>query len=261
MRVVVALGDDALLKRDQRLDVSARRHDVIALAGSLASLADRHELVITHGNGPQVGLLSAQSADDPPSGSVLGYWLLQALQNALPGRQVVAVVNQTLVSPADPAFEDPATFVGPGFTQDKAERLAAENGWTVRPDGDRWRRVVPSPWPERVIETELVGMLLRDQAVVVCAGGGGIPVIHNDAGGLVGVEAIVDRDLTASVLAEAVEADAFLILTEMPEAVQVEAAHGFIERTGGVATIGGFDQCVRLLEGTAAPTAKTELAS
>ncbi len=129
---------------------------------------------------------------------MIGYWLLQSLQNALPERQVCALLNQTLVSAADPAFTDPAKFVGPVYDRTEAERLAAERGWTVKQDGAHWRRVVPSPRPQRVVETRLIRLLLNSGAVAVCAGGGGVPVIRDEQGQLTGVEAVVDKDLTAA---------------------------------------------------------------
>jgi carbamate kinase len=151
---------------------------------------------------------------------LIGYWLLQALQNAVPGREVASLITQTLVSAADPAFADPTKFVGPVYTRPEAERLAAERGWTVKPDGNSWRRVVASPAPQRVVEIHVIRGLLSSGAIVVCAGGGGAPVVRNQRGELEGVEAVVDKDLTAALLAETLDADALLLLTDVP-AVQV----------------------------------------
>ncbi|WP_067795932.1 carbamate kinase [Actinomadura formosensis] len=295
MRVVVALGGNALVRRGEMPDAELQRGNVNRAVRSLAPLAEKHELIITHGNGPQVGVLSLESVNDPnltrpypldtigaETQGMIGYWLLQALQNALPGRQVVAMVNQTLVSAVDPAFENPTKFVGQVYDREEAEKLAAEYGWTVREDGDRWRRVVPSPRPQRVIETRLIRELVRLGTVVVCAGGGGIPVFRNDVGRLEGVEAVIDKDLTASILAESMDADALLILTDVPRVMRnfgtpeqeeithttpfelraenfpagsmgpkAEAAAGFVERTGDMAAIGLLDQCAEILEGTA----------
>lgn len=211
MRVVVALGGNALLRREERPDAAVQLANVRAAVAALAPLAHEHELVITHGNGPQVGVLALESAADRSLSSpypfdvlgaetqgMIGYWLLQSLQNALPGRQVCALLNQTLVSAADPAFADPAKFVGPVYERDEAERLAADRGWTVKQDGTHWRRVVPSPRPQRVVETRLIRLLLQSGAVAVCAGGGGVPVIRDGQGQLTGVEAVVDKDLTAA---------------------------------------------------------------
>ncbi|QXJ19983.1 carbamate kinase [Actinomadura graeca] len=309
MRVLVALGGNALVERGDTPDADLQRANVMKAVRALAPLAERHELILTHGNGPQVGVLALESVNDPDltrpypldtigaeTQGMIGYWMLQALQNALPGRQVVAMINQTLVSAVDPAFEDPAKFVGRVYPHEEAERLAARYGWAIAQDGDSWRRVVPSPRPQRVIETRLIRQLVGAGAVVVCAGGGGIPVFRNDVGQLEGVEAVIDKDLTASILAEALEADALLILTDVPQVMRnfgtprqegighttpyelrdekfpagsmgpkVEAAAGFVERTGDMAAIGTLGQCLQILEGTAGtivtPNATWPLAS
>ncbi|WUI03065.1 carbamate kinase [Spirillospora sp. NBC_00431] len=309
MRVVVALGGNALVKRGETPDAGLQRRNVDRAVRALAPLAERHELIVTHGNGPQVGVLSLESVNDPnltrpypldtigaETQGMIGYWMLQALQNALPGRQVMAMINQTLVSAVDPAFENPTKFVGQVYDREEADKLAAEYGWTVRQDGESWRRVVPSPRPQRVIETRLIRELVRLGTVVVCAGGGGVPVFRNDVGRLEGVEAVIDKDLTASVLAESMDADALLILTDVPRVMRnygrhdqeeivhttphelraedfpagsmgpkVEAAASFVERTGDMAAIGLLDQCVEILEGTAGtivtPNATWPLAS
>jgi carbamate kinase len=293
MRVVAALGGNALLERGQKPDAELQRANVMTAARSLAPLAEKHELIITYGNGPQVGVLAMQSVNDQSltrpypldtlgamTQGMIGYWMLQALQNALPGRQVVSLVNQTLVSAVDPAFEDPTKFVGEIYGEADARTLAEANGWTVKPDGEYWRRVVPSPRPQRVVEIRLIRMLLRNEAVVVCAGGGGIPVIRGVGGQLEGVEAVIDKDLTGAMLAESLEADVYLILTDVPQLMRhfgtpqaqaihgttphelraesfpagsmgpkVEAACGFVERTGDMAAIGRLDECEQILEG------------
>jgi carbamate kinase len=295
MRVVVALGGNALVKRGDLADAGPQRANVDRAVRALAPLAERHELIITHGNGPQVGVLALESVNDPnltrpypldtigaETQGMIGYWMLQALQNALPGRQVMAMINQTLVSAVDPAFENPTKFVGQVYDREDAEKLAGEYGWTIRRDGEHWRRVVPSPRPQRVIETRLIRELVRLGTVVVCAGGGGIPVFRNDVGRLEGVEAVIDKDRTAAVLAESMDADALLILTDVPRVMRnfgtpeqeeivhttphglraedfpagsmgpkVQAAVSFVERTGDMAAIGLLDQCVEILAGTA----------
>ncbi|MFJ3979674.1 carbamate kinase [Streptomyces sp. NPDC090021] len=295
MRVVVALGGNALLRREERPDAAVQLANIRGAVSALAPLAHEHELVITHGNGPQVGVLALQSAADRSLSSpypfdvlgaetqgMIGYWLLQSLQNALPERQVCALLNQTLVSAADPAFTDPAKFVGPVYDRTKAERLAAERGWTVKQDGAHWRRVVPSPRPQRVVETRLIRLLLNSGAVAVCAGGGGVPVIRDEQGQLTGVEAVVDKDLTAALLAEALDADALLLLTDVahvslgygtpgaepigratPAALRaqqfpagsmgpkVDAVCRFVELTGGMAAIGALEDARAILDGDA----------
>jgi carbamate kinase len=295
VRVVVALGGNALLKRGESPDASVQEANVAVAVRALAPLAHDHELVITHGNGPQVGVLAIQSASDPnlttpypfdvlgaQTQGMIGYWLLQALQNELPGHQIAAIINQTLVSAADPAFENPTKFIGEIYEEDRAHALAIERRWTVKQDGNHWRRVVASPEPRRVVETRLIRTLLASGTIVVCAGGGGVPVIRNSNGRLEGVEAVVDKDFTALVLAESLDADALVILTDVtnvfrdfgaatqeaigcttPSALRsivfpagsmgpkVEAACRFVEMTGCLAGIGRLEDAAAILAGTA----------
>ena len=295
MRIVAALGGNALLRRGQKPDAEVQERNVAAAVAALAPLATQHELVVTHGNGPQVGVLALQSASDPnlttpypfdvlgaQTQGMIGYWLLQAMQNALPGRQVAAIINQTLVEADDPAFTNPTKFVGEVYAEEQAKELARTRGWTVKQDGGYWRRVVGSPTPQRVVETRLIRLLLTSGAVVVCAGGGGVPVIRNEQGALDGVEAVVDKDLTTSVLAEALDADVLLVLTDVaavqhgfgtaestpilratPAAMRreefptgsmgpkVSAVCRFVELTGGVAAIGRLEDASDILRGLA----------
>ena len=297
VRILAALGGNALLERGQPPDAATQVANVARAVRALAPLALEHELVVTHGNGPQVGLLAVESAADPhlsapypldvlgaQTQGMIGYWLLQALQNALPGRQVASIIDQTLVLAHDPAFDRPTKFVGEVYTREEAQRLAAERGWTVCQDGNggAWRRVVGSPQPQRVVETRLIRLLLESGAVVVCAGGGGVPVIRDEQGKLRGVEAVVDKDLTAAVLAEALEADVLLILTDVPHVERgfgapgatpitrttpaalrredfpagsmgpkVEAVCRFVELTGDMAAIGRLEDAVAIVAGNA----------
>jgi carbamate kinase len=295
MRVVVALGGNALLERGQKPDAEVQEANVARAVAALAPLAHDHELVLTHGNGPQVGVLAMQSASDPhlttpypfdvlgaQTQGMIGYWLLQAMQNNLPNRQVAAIINQTLVEAADPAFADPSKFVGEMYTREQAEALSAARGWVVKPDGAGWRRVVGSPRPQRVVETRLIRLLLESGAVVVCAGGGGVPVVRGEDGQLRGVEAVVDKDLTSSVLAEALDADALLVLTDVPAVMRdfggpsqapitratpagmrreqfppgsmgpkVDAVCRFVELTGGMGAIGSLNDAEAILAGRA----------
>jgi carbamate kinase len=234
MRLVVALGGNALLERGEKPDHRIQLRHVRAAVAALAPIAMDNEVVITHGNGPQVGLLALESAEDislsrpypfdvlgAETQGMIGYWLLQALQNTLPDRSVAAFITQTLVSVADPAFADPTKFVGPVYEEAEAKRLAAGAGWTVKPDGRHWRRVVPSPSPRDIVEIDLIRQLFDAGVVVVCAGGGGVPVVRNDQGLLEGVEAVVDKDATAGLLADALDADALLLLTDV-EAVEAD---------------------------------------
>ena len=295
MRIVVALGGNALLERGQKPDADLQERNVDRAVTALAPIAREHELVVTHGNGPQVGVLALQSASDPhlttpypfdvlgaQTQGMIGYWLLQSMQNHLPDRQVAAIINQTLVEAADPAFADPTKFVGEVYTEQEAQRLAAERGWQVRADGAGWRRVVGSPRPQRVVETRLIRLLLESGAVVVCAGGGGVPVIRDELGRLRGVEAVVDKDLTSAVLAEALDADMLLVLTDVSAVMtgygtaqqapisratpaglrshdfpsgsmgpKVEAVCRFVELTGGAAAIGSLEDVAAILRGEA----------
>lgn len=236
MRIVVALGGNALLRRGERPDAEPQRRNVRRAAASLAPLARHHELIVTHGNGPQVGVLALESAADPvlsrpfpldPLGAetqgLIGYWLTQSLHNALPGRDVVALLTQCVVDADDEAFARPTKFVGPVYDEPVARALAAERAWSVAPDGDSWRRVVPSPEPIEVVELDTIRRLVDAGVVVVCGGGGGIPVIRAADGTLSGVEAVIDKDLTAALLAAALGADALLLLTDV---AAVETAYG-----------------------------------
>ncbi|MGP8058235.1 MAG: carbamate kinase [Acidimicrobiales bacterium] len=292
MRVVLALGGNALLERGEPPDAEVQQHHVAAAATALAPLADGHDLVITHGNGPQVGVLALESDQDPSlshpypfdvlgaeTQGMIGYWLLQALENALPGRQVASVVCQTVVGADDPAFSRPTKFVGPAYTEEQGRRLSAERGWAVHQDGSCWRRVVASPEPLELVELPVIDELLGAGVLVVCAGGGGIPVVR--VGGVVhGIEAVIDKDLTAALLARAVGADALVLLTDVaavqsgygsPEAApihratvaelramtfaagsmgpKVEAVCRFVEATGGIGAIGNLKEAVAVMEG------------
>jgi carbamate kinase len=295
MRIVVALGGNALLKRGEPPDAANQIANVALAVEALAPLARQHELVVTHGNGPQIGVLAVESASDPrlsapypldvlgaQTQGMIGYWLLQAFQNALPGRQIAGMLNQTLVLAHDPALDNPTKFVGEVYVEEEALRLARERGWTVRQDGNGWRRVVGSPKPQRVVETRMIRLLLRSGAVVVCAGGGGVPVVRDERGKLRGLEAVIDKDLTAAVLAEALEADVLMVLTDVPNVVRnygtpqaepisritpgalrreifpdgsmgpkVDAVCRFVELTGDMAAIGRLADAEAIMAGDA----------
>jgi carbamate kinase len=295
MKIVVALGGNALLERGEPPDSNIQESHVARAAAALAPLVQHHQIVITHGNGPQVGLLALESASDPAlshpypfdvlvaqTQGMIGYWLVQALQSAAPGTPAACLICRTLVQADDPAFGRPTKYVGPVYDETSARRLAAERGWDVHQDGQAWRRVVPSPEPAELVELDMIRLLVSSGVIVVCAGGGGIPVVADGAGGLRGVEAVVDKDLTATLLAQAVGADALLLLTDV-EAVadgygtpqarpirqttahdlrarsfaagsmgpKVEAACRFAETTGGAAAIGRLDDACALLDGSA----------
>jgi len=223
MRLVVALGGNALLKRGEPLDVTIQRRNVAAAALSLASLARQHEIVITHGNGPQVGLLALQAEaykETTPypldvlgaeSEGMVGYLLEEGLTRVLPERDVVSLLTRVEVDPADPAFQRPTKPIGPHYSDADAKRLAAERGWAFAPDGPNMRRVVSSPKPRRIFGGRVLRRLVDAGVLVICAGGGGIPVGADGQG----LEAVIDKDWTAALLAQELKADGLLLLTDV----------------------------------------------
>jgi carbamate kinase len=309
MRVVVALGGNALLRRGQPLTAENQRTNARTACRALAPLALEHELVISHGNGPQVGLLAleaaAYTAVEPYPMDVLGaqtegmigYLIQQELGNELPyDVRLASLLTLVEVDRADPAFENPTKPIGPMYGKKEADALAADKGWTFRPDGDGFRRVVPSPLPKRIFGLEPVRWLLEHGSVVICAGGGGIPVMYTDepvpAGRrLVGVEAVIDKDLASALLAIGLDADALVIVTDVdavysgwgtpeqrairratPEALgrsefaegsmgpKVKAACAFVEQTGRVAAIGSITDTQALLRGATGTTVALDAA-
>ncbi len=291
MRVVAALGGNALLRRGQPMTAANQRENVAVAARALLPIALEHDLILTHGNGPQVGLLALQNAAyrpdetypldilDAESEGMIGYLLEQELGNLLPGRRMATLLTRIEVARDDPAFMHPTKPIGPVYDREDAERLAAERGWTVAPDGPKWRRVVPSPEPRRILEISVIEQLVADGVLVVCAGGGGIPVVSGH-GGYGGVEAVIDKDLAGALLARSLHADAFLMLTDVdavyagwgtPEAAsirriapedldprqyaagsmgpKVAAAKRFAETDGGFAVIGALADAAEMLAG------------
>jgi carbamate kinase len=294
MRIVVALGGNALQRRGEPMTVDGQRHNVAVACKSLAPVAEEHELVVSHGNGPQVGLLALQAASyDAVSAypfdvlgaqteGMIGYLIEQELGNLLPADKPLAtILTMTLFDVDDPAFADPTKFVGPVYSAEVAQELAARRGWVVRQDGDSWRRVVPSPLPRRIVEIRPVEWLLGQDCVVICAGGGGIPTMF-PAGTrtLVGVEAVIDKDRASAVLAQDLHADLLVIATDVdavyldwgtpsqravvrahPDALdpglfpagsmgpKVEAAAQFARASGRTAVIGSLDQLSSILAG------------
>ena len=295
MRIVVALGGNALLRRGEPPTAEVQRKNVRIAANSLAPVAREHQLVITHGNGPQVGLLALQAAAygdvrPPPldvlgaeSEGMIGYIIEQELGNLLPfERPFATILTMVEVDPADPAFDNPTKPIGPVYGEEEAGALAVERGWIVAPDGDGWRRVVPSPLPQRVFEIRPVRWLLEHNVIVICSGGGGIPTMYDDEGKLHGVEAVIDKDRASALLAEEVEADCLILATEAdavyldwgtPEqrpirtvtpdelrrhqfpagsmGPKVDAACTFVERTGGRAAIGALGEIEEILSSRA----------
>jgi carbamate kinase len=233
MRVVVALGGNALLERDERPDAVIQRRHVRQAAAALAPLAADHQLVLCHGNGPQVGVLALESQSDTSlsqpypldvlvaqTQGMIGYWLVQELRNAGIAQRAACVVSQTVVEESDPAFGHPTKFIGASYGKEEAEALAARLGWAIAADGPRWRRVVASPRPLGLVEIETVRALADAGVLVVCGGGGGVPVTRSRSGALAGVEAVVDKDLTAAELAITLKADRLLVLTDVPAIIR-----------------------------------------
>ena len=228
MKVVIALGGNALLRRGERADADVQMANVRIAAKAVAEIAKEHNVVLTHGNGPQVGLLALQAdayKDVTPypfdvlgaeSQGMIGYMVAQCVGNDLPDRQVVNIITQTEVDPNDPTYSDPRKFVGPVYDKETAEKLAAERGWTIAADGKYFRRVVPSPQPKKIVEIDTIRQLVDSGAMVIASGGGGIPVIRNEQGRLEGSEAVIDKDMSASIMAAELDADALLILTDAP---------------------------------------------
>ncbi len=292
MLVVVALGGNALLKRGEPMDVETQRRNVESAARSLAGLARHHRLVVTHGNGPQVGLLALQAAayEDAPappldvldaeSEGMIGYLLEQGLRSKLPEQDVATLLTQVLVDAEDPAFAAPTKPIGPRYERRTADRLARERGWSIAPDGELWRRVVASPEPRRIVELQTIRTLVDAGVLTVCVGGGGIPVVLGPDGALRGVEAVIDKDRSAALLARELGADALLLLTDVAavernhasklarpikEATaaeiglehldpgsmlpKVQAASRFAGETGGIAAIGALTDAVDVLAG------------
>jgi carbamate kinase len=297
MRVVVALGGNALLKRGEPMTAEVQRGNVKAAAPALAAVAGKHQLVLSHGNGPQVGLLALQAAAyteveaypldvlGAQTEGMIGYVLEQELGNLLPAEVPFAtVLTMVEVDPSDPAFADPTKFVGPVYTKPQADQLAGEKGWVFKQDGDRWRRVVPSPQPRRIFEIRPIRWLLDKDVVVICAGGGGVPTMFRPdaARTLVGVEAVIDKDLASELLAREVGADLLVMATDVDGVYtgwgtseqrrlgrvtaselrelrfaagsmgpKVEAAVRFVEGTGMRAAIGGLAEIEAIVDGDA----------
>jgi carbamate kinase len=294
MLIVAALGGNALLRRGEPLEAEVARRNAKLAAEALAAIAREQRLVVTHGNGPQIGLIALQNeaytdvAGYPldvlgaESEGMIGYLLEQELGNALPERRVASLLTQTVVDPLDPAFQHPTKPIGPVYEATVAQRLAAERGWAVAPDGDGWRRVVASPIPRSILELPTIEILLDHGVLVVCAGGGGIPVVLDAYGARHGVEAVVDKDLASALLAEQLHADLLVLLTDVaaveldwgtPNArplrettvhelqqhsfavgsmgPKIAAATSFVTRTGLPAAIGSLSDAAAVVHGTA----------
>jgi carbamate kinase len=229
MLVVVALGGNALLRRGEPMTADNQRANVRIAAKALAPVAAEHQLVVGHGNGPQVGLLALQGAAyaqvetypldvlGAQTEGMIGYMIEQELGNLLPfERPFATILTMVEIDPADPAFKQPTKFIGPVYLREEAERLTRESGWAFKPDGDKWRRVVASPEPKRIFELRPIKWLLEHGTIVIAAGGGGIPTMYQSGGQrtLAGVECVIDKDLASELLARELGADLFVMLTD-----------------------------------------------
>jgi carbamate kinase len=227
MRVVVALGGNALLRRGQPMTVENQRENVRVACDHLAPIGEQHELIISHGNGPQIGLLALEEAayeavpESPldvlgaETQGMIGYLIEQELGNRLPFEKPLAsLLTMIEVDPDDPAFTDPSKPIGPLYDKSEADKLAAERGWTFKRDGEHMRRVVPSPVPKRIFERRPISWLLAQGCVVICAGGGGIPTAYRSGRQLVGIEAVIDKDRASALLARDIGADVLIMATD-----------------------------------------------
>lgn len=303
MRIVIALGGNALLRRGEVLSAENQRRNVRLAASQMAKVFAGNELVITHGNGPQVGLLALQGAAYPEvetypldvlgaqTEGMIGYMIEQEMGNLLPADVPLAtVLTRVEVDKNDPAFQNPTKPIGPVYSKDDAERHAREKGWNIAPDGNRYRRVVPSPRPQRISQIRPIQWLLQNGTVVVCGGGGGIPTCRDEAGRCVGVEAVIDKDLCSSLLAQQLHADLLVIATDVdatymnwgkpdqqaiaqahPQALaqlyfaagsmgpKIQAACEFAENTGKTAVIDALADIEAIVRGEAGTQINTQV--
>lgn len=295
MRIVVALGGNALLKRGQPLTAQAQRENIKIAAQALAKIAVNNELIITHGNGPQVGLLALQGNAYKPdelypldvlgaeTEGMIGYMIEQEMGNFVPfERPLATLLTMVEVDPKDPAFSHPTKFIGPVYEEAEAKKLAKDNHWSIKPDGQKWRRVVASPLPKRIFEIRPIRWLLEKNTIVIASGGGGIPTMYDADSHLKGVEAVIDKDLSSELLARELGADLYIMATDA-EAVfldwdtpeqrgikcvnpidlanyefaagsmgpKVSAACQFAEKTGKIAAIGSLEDLEQIVAGTA----------
>jgi len=295
MRIVVALGGNALLQRGEPPTAENQRKNVRIAAEALAPIAEAHELIITHGSGPQVGLLALQSAAastgqpdpldilDAEAEGQIGYLIEQELRNVLGRmRELVTVLTQIEVEPNDPAFHAPTKPIGPFYDKLTAQKLGQERDWQFKAVGAQYRRVVPSPLPRRILEMNVINLLVEQGVVTICAGGGGIPVAVMDDGRFAGVDAVIDKDFASALVASELKAQAFVMLTDVdgiyetwdteparrfrrvaPDSLRqfsfepgsmgpkVQAACMFVEANGGIAGVGALKDAQSIVEGRA----------
>lgn len=295
MKIVIALGGNALLKRGEPMTAENQRENVKTACAQIARVYDGNQLIITHGNGPQVGLLALQNNayKEVPmypldvlgaeTAGMIGYMIQQELSNTVPGSASIAtVLTQIQVDPKDPAFQKPSKPVGPVYSKEEADKIAAEKGWTMAPDNDKYRRVVASPKPVNIFGLEPLKTLIDNKYIVVCGGGGGIPTWVDDKGKQHGAEAVIDKDLATALLATLIDADLFVIATDVdgayldwgkpeqkrialaaPDAAlafgfasgsmgpKIEAAANFATATGKDAVIGALADIEQIVAGKA----------
>lgn len=290
-RVVLALGGNALLRRGTESASMTERSQLERAIDAVAAVAEDHTVVLTHGNGPQVGHLALRAAVDGPNAETLdvlgaetegmiGYLLERELRTRLPNSPVVTLLTQVQIDPSDPALTQPTKPIGQVYERVDAERLRDERSWTIARDGSGWRRTVPSPLPQRFLELDAITLLMDAGHLVVCGGGGGIPVVVHDDGTVEGIEAVIDKDRSAALLAAHIGADLLVLLTDvggvyrdwpqrdhpvgrttplelgamdLPEGSMLpkaEAAAAFVMETGRRAAIGALEDAVALVEGT-----------
>ena len=301
MRLVIALGGNALLRRGEATTTENQRENMRIAREKTAKVAPGNELVIAHGNGPQVGLLALQGAAYDAANpypldvlgaeteGMIGYMIEQELGNLLPFEVPFAtLLTQVEVDAGDPAFQKPSKPIGPVYAKEEAEHLAREKGWSIAPDGDKFRRVVPSPRPKRIFEIRPIQWLLEKGSVVICAGGGGIPTIYDENRKLHGIEAVIDKDLCSALLAEQLDADLLVIATDVDAAYidwgkptqkaiaqahpdelerlgfaagsmgpKVQAACEFARHTGKAAVIGSLADIQAIVQGEAGTRVNT----
>ncbi|MCG9598509.1 carbamate kinase [Vibrio sp. Isolate25] len=291
--VVVALGGNALLRRGEPLEAEVQRQNIEIAVKTISEIAQEYNVVLVHGNGPQVGLLALQGLEykkvapypldvlGSETQGMIGYMLMQEFKNQMPNVNATCMLTQMTVDPNDPAFADPTKPIGPIYEEAEARELAEKYHWTIKPDGQHFRRVVPSPQPTGIIEHEAITKLIDEGHLVICTGGGGIPVKHEN-GKLVGVEAVIDKDMSAAFLAKQLNADALLILTDADAVYldwgkptqhalrstnptelaqyqfdagsmgpKIEASCEFVKQGGKVVGIGSLEDGLRILQGTA----------
>ncbi|CAH6803774.1 putative carbamate kinase [Vibrio chagasii] len=291
--VVVALGGNALLRRGEPLEADVQRRNIETAVKTISEIAKEYNVVLVHGNGPQVGLLALQGLEykkvnpypldvlGSETQGMIGYMLMQEFKNYLPNRNISCMLTQMTVDPNDPAFADPTKPIGPIYEEAEARELAEKFHWIVKPDGQHFRRVVPSPRPTGIVEHEAITQLIEAGHLVICTGGGGIPV-KKEHGKLVGVEAVIDKDMSAAFLAKQLNADALLILTDADAVYldwgkptqhalrsttpgklakfefdagsmgpKIEASCEFIQQGGKVVGIGALEDGLQILQGQA----------